>query len=116
VSSAETSVAVTSAPAATTIAVRGELDLYSQASFAEAMERVWSRRDPPRLVRVDLSGVRFMDTSGLAQLLTAHRRACELGCELLVGGPLSPPVARLFAVTGVAGIFADPCPARRALG
>jgi stage II sporulation protein AA (anti-sigma F factor antagonist) len=115
VSSAEASVAVTSAPSVTTIAIRGELDLYSQSSFAAAIDRVWSQPRPPRVLRMDLSGLSFMDTSGLGLLLTAHRRALELGCEMRVG-PLSPPIERLFRVTGVAAIFGDARPPRRALG
>jgi anti-anti-sigma factor len=115
VSGAETSVAVTSAPSVTTIVIRGELDYYSQSSFAAAIERVWSQPRPPRVLRMDLSGLSFMDTSGLGLLLKAHRRATELGCELRVG-PLSPPIARLFTVTGVAAILGDARPPQRALG
>jgi anti-anti-sigma factor len=90
----------------TTIAVTGELDRFSQSGLADAIERVWSQPCGPAVLRLDLSGVELIDTSALALLLFAHRRARERGCDLRVG-PLSPQVARVFTITGVAAILAD---------
>lgn len=106
-SSSEVSVEVTSAPPVTSIVVRGELDYHSKPILADAIERVWSEPRLPQLVRMDLSRLWFIDTTGLALLLGAQRRARELGAELVVDA-LSPPVARVFATTGLAGMLAEP--------
>ena len=84
------------------VALRGELDLEHAYTFDEEMRRVEEER-PPCLV-LDLKGLSFLDSSGLARLLAANRRARrERRRLLLVRG--SVPVQRLMAITAVGQHF-----------
>ena len=84
------------------IALRGELDLEHAYTFDEELRRVEGER-PPCLV-LDLKGLSFLDSSGLARLLAANRRARrERRRLLLVRG--SVPVQRLMAITAVGQHF-----------
>jgi anti-sigma B factor antagonist len=85
------------------LALRGELDLAS----APLLEReLWDAESssPGRIV-VDLSGLQFVDSTGLHVLLGAHRRARENDRQLLLRrGPRA--VHRLFEITGTLDAFA----------
>ena len=84
------------------VALRGELDLEHAYTFDEELRRVEGER-PPCLV-LDLKGLSFMDSCGLARLLAANRRARrERRRLLLVRG--SVPVQRLLAITAVGQHF-----------
>jgi anti-anti-sigma factor len=72
------------------LALSGELDIVSEAELAEALDAV---RDRP--VRVDLSELGFMDSSGLRALLTAARDHPGL----TLAGELQPSVQRLLELT-----------------
>jgi anti-anti-sigma factor len=84
------------------VALRGELDLEHAYTFDEEMRRVEGEH-PPCLV-LDLKGLSFLDSSGLARLLAANTRARrERRRLLLVRG--STPVQRLMAITAVGQHF-----------
>jgi anti-sigma B factor antagonist len=84
------------------VALRGELDLEHAYTFDEEMRRVEGERPP--CVVLDLKGLSFLDSSGLARLLAANRRARrERRRLLLVRG--SAPVQRLMAITAVGQHF-----------
>jgi anti-anti-sigma factor len=53
-------------------------------------------------VRIDLSAVTFIDSSGLRVLLEAHRTLQQAGRRLVLVAP-SRHVVRLFEVTGLTG-------------
>jgi anti-sigma B factor antagonist len=65
-------------------------------------------RTKPATVSVDLSGVSYMDTSGLATLVEAARIAREQGTRLILGGIHDQPryffeithLDRLFDIAG----------------
>jgi anti-sigma B factor antagonist len=84
------------------VAVRGELDIRSapdlRSWLTQALDEGASK------VVIDLSGVDFMDSSGLGVLVGAHKRLVRIGGRLQVVGA-SRPVARLFAVTGLVRVF-----------
>jgi anti-sigma B factor antagonist len=84
------------------VALRGELDLEHAYTFDEELRRVESER-PPCLV-LDLRGLSFLDSSGLARLLAANRRARRDRRKLLLvrGGAA---VTRLMAITAVGQHF-----------
>ncbi|HEY1688893.1 MAG TPA: STAS domain-containing protein [Solirubrobacteraceae bacterium] len=79
------------------IALRGELDLASAPALEQELSNV-ERRDPQRVV-IDLTGLGFIDSTGLRLLLQAQARASEHSRELLLR-PGGDAVQRVFAVTG----------------
>jgi anti-sigma B factor antagonist len=84
------------------IALRGELDLEHAYTFDEELRRVEGERPP--CVVLDLRGLSFLDSSGLARLLAANRRARRDRRRLLLirGGTA---VQRLMAITAVGQHF-----------
>jgi anti-anti-sigma factor len=89
-----------------TIALAGEIDMLTSTRLNREFETVLDRVPAPAHVRVNLGDVGFMDTSGVAILLKARRRALELGCRFTVS-TTSPAIARLFEITGLAGLLAE---------
>ena len=84
------------------VALRGELDLEHAYTFDEELRRVEAVR--PSCVVLDLRGLSFLDSSGLARLLAAQRRARrERRRLLLVRGTVA--VQRLLALTAVSEHF-----------
>jgi anti-sigma B factor antagonist len=80
------------------IAVAGELDLSSALTFDEEMRRAEERL--PETLVLDLRKLRFMDSTGLRLIVSAHARAKTRGRRLaIVLG--SEPVKRLFRLAGV---------------
>jgi len=76
----------------------GEIDLNTAQTLSVAIELA-EQRAPPRLT-VDLSGVTFIDVSGLRVLLQAARRARTDGRRFAVARP-SHQVARLLELTAI---------------
>ena len=76
--------------------VRGEIDLAARPALEEALSRM--KADTP--VELDLAGVIFIDSRGLAGVLevTKHQAGAKLG-------PVSPAVERLLELTGTADLF-----------
>jgi Anti-anti-sigma regulatory factor (antagonist of anti-sigma factor) len=67
-----------------TVAVKGECDLYSAPAFAKAMiEKV--KGGSPRL-RVDLSEVGYLDSTGVGALIRIIQAARATGCDLRFRG------------------------------
>jgi anti-sigma B factor antagonist len=84
------------------VALRGELDLEHAYTFDEELRRVEALR--PSCVVIDLRGLTFLDSSGLARLLAARRRARRDQRRLvLVRGTRA--VQRLMAITAVGEHF-----------
>ena len=57
-------------------AISGEVDHHRARAIMEELSR---QIDLPRSLTLDLEGVTFMDSSGIAVLLRAYRRLGELG-------------------------------------
>lgn len=75
------------------LAVTGELDLATAPRLEAALRRLAARR--PRLVVIDLTGVVFLGSSGLAVLTAAG----TLGVVLRIVAPGS--LGRIFALTAL---------------
>jgi anti-sigma B factor antagonist len=90
-------VEVESAPGATTISVRGELDLVTMPFLAEQLTLV-SRDKPGRLV-FDLAGTAFMDC-GSARLMASAGEWLPEGRRPVIRRP-SPGVRRVLELTGL---------------
>ena len=94
------------------VALSGELDLSSALIFEDELRRIESDRKPCVLL-LDLSSLRFMDSTGLRLILNAHMRAVRTGRRLrILQG--SESIKRIFRLTGVferLDLVDDPAPA-----
>jgi anti-anti-sigma factor len=81
------------------VAVSGELDLSSALVFEDELRRIEEQTKPSLLV-LDLRLLKFMDSTGLRLILSAHARAINKGRKLAIveGGDA---VRRIFRLTGV---------------
>ena len=89
-----------------TVTVRGEIDLATSTRLNRELDIALDRQPPPARLRIDLAGVAFMDTTGVAVLLKARRRALEVGARFSVSSA-SPTIERLLEITGLALLLAD---------
>jgi anti-sigma B factor antagonist len=85
----------------TVATLRGELDVVDAASVAAGLSAALERA---RVVVVDLAGLEFIDSSGVAALASAARHARRGGGDLLLAAP-QQQVLRVLAVTRLAGAF-----------
>lgn len=84
--------------ARTRLTVSGDVDTYAAVRLEEAFSR--SGAGPGRHLVVDLSGVTFIDSSGLGALTTSLRAAADTGAVVSLGGA-TPQVVKLFELTGL---------------
>jgi anti-sigma B factor antagonist len=86
-------------PPATRVEVVGELDAASAPALRDTVRKTLEPA-PERLV-VDLGGVTFMDSMGLAAVLAAARAAAAEGVGF---GVLSPPGSEARLLIELAGV------------
>jgi anti-sigma B factor antagonist len=84
------------------VAMRGELDVTDAASAAAALMAVAAGG---RQIIIDLKGLEFIDSSGLAALVLARRHARRAGGDLLLAAP-GRQVLRVLTLAGLTGFFA----------
>src|SRR4051794_12048554 len=89
---------------AATVTVVGEIDLVTSTQLNRELDAVLDAR--PGRLRLDLAAVGFMDTSGVAILLKARRRALEQGAGFAVIST-SLTIKRLLEITGLASLMSD---------
>ena len=78
------------------LVLRGELDLSTASKAEEELRRAEAAE--PGLLVLDLSGLTFLDSTGLRLIVTADHRAREQGRRLaVVKGP--DTVQRVFSIT-----------------
>jgi anti-sigma B factor antagonist len=78
------------------IALRGELDLSTVGKVESELDLAEARR--PQLIVLDMSGLTFLDSTGLRLVVTADERARGDGRRLvIVRGP--DTVNRVFTIT-----------------
>jgi anti-sigma B factor antagonist len=94
----------TSAEGATTVLeVSGEVDIGTAPVLRETFLRLLDQDEVPAVV-LDMSGVAFCDSSGLAVLLMGARRWQAEGKRFALRSP-SQTLARLIDLTGVRRAF-----------
>jgi anti-sigma B factor antagonist len=84
------------------VAVTGEIDISSAPRLISGLNEAVGNCDLP--VLVDLSGVDFMDSTGLALLLNAHRRLSRRGKGFAVVCG-DGPVRRVFTITDMVEVL-----------
>jgi anti-sigma B factor antagonist len=93
-----------STPSVLLLRVAGEIDTLTAPMLEEALGELLAAEPADALVAVELAGVGFLASSGLAALIRAAHRAEAQGRELhLVGG--SRAVTRPLQVTGSDRLF-----------
>lgn len=79
------------------ILVEGELDLAVTDQLQECLDRLESKYAS---VLINLKECEFIDSSGIALIVGAHKRMAEKGRRLVICAP-SAQVLRIFSVTGL---------------
>src|SRR4051794_20128599 len=93
------------------LAALGELDISTADVLRDALhEQVYSEQD----VLLDLSGVEFMDASGIRVILDAISTARVHGVRLYLAPDLRPFVKRLLEVTAILPLLPTTGPPQRA--
>jgi anti-anti-sigma factor len=83
------------------IALFGEFDLAGMEAVPD-----WDQIDGRPEVEADLSGLRFMDSTGLHWLLQLKEHVEKVGGRLSVRCPIDSPVLRLLEITSMKDRFA----------
>ena len=82
----------------------GRIDVDSSPELRDRLRILLSEEALPETITVDLAGVSYIETSGVATLIEALRIARHHQTEFRLQG-LSGAVLRLFQVTGVLALF-----------
>jgi anti-sigma B factor antagonist len=83
------------------VTLRGELDIVDAAGIAAALAAVAARK--PEIV-VDLAGLEFIDSSGVAALARGRKHARHAGGDLLLAAP-QQQVLRVLTLTRLIDVF-----------
>jgi anti-sigma B factor antagonist len=84
------------------LAVRGEIDVATSATLREELYAMIDGGS--RALVVDLSGLGFIDSSGLGVLVGSLKHMRERDGELVISG-LVQPALRVFEITGLTELF-----------
>ena len=86
----------------TVLAVSGEVDIQSSPGLRTRIEKILA---PDEHLIIDLTQVRFMDSTGLGVLVAGLNRAKQIGASLLLVCD-GVRVLKLFEMTGLTETFA----------
>jgi anti-anti-sigma factor len=86
------------------VRINGRIDVDSSPDLRDCLSAILSARSLPRAITVDLAGVPYIETSGIATLIEALRIARHHKTIFCLQG-LSGSALRLFEVTGVLALF-----------
>jgi anti-sigma B factor antagonist len=89
---------IATSAAAVRIVVEGEVDMETAPQLAHGLREQMNR---DRAVVLDLAGVTFMDSSGLATLVEAINAAKVNGWNLGLHAQLSPNVRKTMELTAI---------------
>ncbi len=85
--------------------LKGNVDMNTSPEVRSAMAELFRRNKPGiRVLLIDLSGVRYMDSSGIATLVEAMQTCMKQGARLRLVD-LSPPVRDVFELARLASVF-----------
>ena len=91
-----------SQPSIVVVSLVGELDIVSAGELQETLEGVIA--ESPDTIRLDLSALTFIDSTGLSSFIAAHKAAEERGSTLEFTG-VSAQTRRLMDVTKLSDLF-----------
>lgn len=101
--SVQLSVSETSAGNVPILAVSGEVDVYSAPALKDKIGELIQSGHTTLIV--DLSGVAFLDSTGLGALVEARASTTEAGGSLPIVCS-QERILKLFTITGLNGVFA----------
>ena len=84
--------------------LKGELDEHYAKGVKQYIDDVISRRVGIKRVIFDLSGLDFMDSTGVGMLLGRYKRLKKLGADCFIGSP-KPSVEKVIEVSGIYDIM-----------
>jgi len=85
--------------------LKGDVDMNTSADVRKALAEVFKQSSPAnKALLIDLSQVRYMDSSGIATLVEVMQNCMKSGMRLRLV-ELSPPVRDVFELARLASIF-----------
>lgn len=85
------------------IRLKGDVDMNTSPDVRNSLGEVF-RQAGGRALLINLSGVRYMDSSGIATLVEAMQQCMKQGMKLRLVD-LSPPVRDVFELARLSSIF-----------
>lgn len=83
---------------ATTVRIKGEVDIYSIEKFRESIEEKIKTQAPE--IILDCSELSYMDSTGMGVLIELRNKTKEMGQKIIMMNP-RPNIKKLLALTGV---------------
>ena len=83
------------------VTLTGEFDLAGQEAFQSVLLPIWDI--PSAGIVLDFTGLTFMDSTGIGNVIRVHQRCADEGRA--IGVRVSEPVLRVFRITGLTGIL-----------
>ena len=103
-SSGRISITVDQCGSDTLVRLVGRIDVDSSPDLRDCLLAILSEEPMPRAITVDLAGVAYIETSGIATLIEALKIARHRQTIFCLQG-LNGSALRLFEVTGVLALF-----------
>lgn len=94
------------------VRLTGRIDVDSSPDLRDRLRTLLSEKALPQTITVDLAGVPYIETSGVATLIEALRIARHHQISFRLQG-LSGATLRLFQVTGVLALFDGSTPGQK---
>lgn len=85
------------------VRVEGELDMHSASEFRQTIDNALDNNEAKHIL-LNLSGVDFIDSSGLGVILGRYKRISLLRGQMLAAH-IQPQVARIFELAGLLKII-----------
>lgn len=84
--------------------LKGDVDMNTSPDVRANLGQLFGRPEGARAILIDLAGVRYMDSSGIATLVEAMQNCMQRGMRLRLVAP-SPTVRDVFEMARLSGIF-----------
>jgi len=85
--------------------LKGDVDMNTSPDVRNAIAEVFKKKAPDmKALLIDLSQVRYMDSSGIATLVEVMQNCMKKGARLRLF-ELSPPVRDVFELARLASVF-----------
>lgn len=88
------------------VTMRGDIDVLAVADVQTLVVKALAEcTDDAATLVIDMTGVGFIDSTGLGMLVNLARAAADRGQATQLRGP-APRIARLLKISGLDGLFA----------